>query len=66
MLVAAADDPLMVKSEVTWADAAGLELCVLTTTMRNRRILDANMAAEGDSLPSCGAKRIRSTRSTRT
>jgi hypothetical protein len=47
VLVASVDDALMGKPEVTWADAAGLELCVLTTTMRNRRILDANMAAEG-------------------
>jgi len=47
VLVASADDSLMGQPEVTWADAAGLELCVLTTTMRNRRILDANMAAEG-------------------
>ena len=37
----------MSQPEVAWADATGLELCVLTTTMRNRRILDANMAAEG-------------------
>ncbi|WP_396928338.1 LysR family transcriptional regulator [Mycolicibacterium sp.] len=47
VLVASADDPLMGKANVTWAEAAGLELCVLTTTMRNRRILDANMAVEG-------------------
>lgn len=47
VLVAPADDALMSAPEVTWAGAATLELCALTTTMRNRRILDANMAAEG-------------------
>ncbi|MCV7286945.1 LysR family transcriptional regulator [Mycolicibacterium wolinskyi] len=47
VLVAPADHPLMGESKVAWSDAATLELCVLTPTMRNRRILDANMAAEG-------------------
>jgi DNA-binding transcriptional LysR family regulator len=47
VLVAPADAALMTDPEVTWSDAAAMELCVLTTTMRNRRILDANMAAEG-------------------
>ncbi|OYN75227.1 LysR family transcriptional regulator [Mycolicibacterium sphagni] len=47
VLVASADSELMGKPEVTWAEAAALQLCVLTSTMRNRRILDANMAAEG-------------------
>lgn len=47
VLVAPATDRLMNEQEVTWADAATRELCVLTTAMRNRRILDANMAVEG-------------------
>ncbi|MBU8821529.1 LysR family transcriptional regulator [Mycolicibacterium goodii] len=47
VLVAPADDPLMGEPEVSWADAATRQLCMLTTAMRNRRILDANMAAEG-------------------
>lgn len=47
VLLAPADHPLVAAPEVAWVDAARLELCVLTTTMRNRRILDANMAAEG-------------------
>ncbi|MGP4058842.1 LysR family transcriptional regulator [Mycobacterium sp. 4D054] len=47
VLVAPADDPLMAGAEVSWADASTRQLCALTTTMRNRRILDANMAAEG-------------------
>jgi DNA-binding transcriptional LysR family regulator len=47
VLVAPADHRLMTEGEVSWSDAAALDLCVLTTTMRNRRILDANMAVEG-------------------
>lgn len=47
VLVAPAANHLMNAPEVAWSDAAALELCVLMTTMRNRRILDANMAAEG-------------------
>lgn len=47
VLVAPADHRLMRQPEIAWSDAAELQLCVLTTTMRNRRILDANMAAEG-------------------
>ncbi|BBY76362.1 LysR family transcriptional regulator [Mycolicibacterium parafortuitum] len=47
VLLAPADHPVMGSGEVSWADAAQLQLCMLTTTMRNRRILDANMAAEG-------------------
>ncbi|MDG4667764.1 LysR family transcriptional regulator [Mycobacterium sp. 236(2023)] len=47
VLLAPADHPLMATGEVTWSDAATMDLCALTTTMRNRRILDANMAAEG-------------------
>ncbi|MDH6194728.1 DNA-binding transcriptional LysR family regulator [Mycobacterium frederiksbergense] len=47
VLVAPADHRLMTEAEVSWSDAAALDLCVLTTTMRNRRILDANMAVEG-------------------
>lgn len=47
VLLAPADHPLMGAREVTWSAAADMPLCALTTTMRNRRILDANMAAEG-------------------
>lgn len=47
VLLAPTSHRLMNEVEVSWSDAAALELCVLTTTMRNRRILDANMAAEG-------------------
>jgi DNA-binding transcriptional LysR family regulator len=47
VLLAPADHPLMGAREVRWSAAAELPLCTLTTAMRNRRILDANMAAEG-------------------
>src|SRR5690606_34500005 len=47
VLLAPADHPVMSAREVSWSDAAQLELCMLTTTMRNRRILDANMRTEG-------------------
>jgi DNA-binding transcriptional LysR family regulator len=47
VLVAPSKHPLMQRSEVRWGEAAALPLCALTTAMRNRRILDANMAADG-------------------
>lgn len=46
-LLAPATHPLMKLSAVPWADAAKLPLCALTTAMRNRRIIEANTAAEG-------------------
>ena len=47
MLVAPAAHPVLSQDDVGWADAARLPLCALTTTMRNRRIIDANMASDG-------------------
>jgi DNA-binding transcriptional LysR family regulator len=47
VLIAPASDPLMKATEVGWAQAATLSLCALTPAMRNRRIIDAYMAAEG-------------------
>jgi DNA-binding transcriptional LysR family regulator len=47
VLVAPSEHPLMQRSEVRWGEAAALPLCALTTAMRNRRILDANMTADG-------------------
>lgn len=44
-LLCAADHDLAGRSVVAWADAARLPLCALTSDMRNRRILDAAMAA---------------------
>ncbi|MDT5162634.1 MAG: hypothetical protein QOD59_5476 [Mycobacterium sp.] len=47
VLVAPSAHPLMQRPEVRWAEAAELPLCALTTAMRNRRIIDANMATDG-------------------
>jgi DNA-binding transcriptional LysR family regulator len=47
VLVAPSTHPLMQQPEVRWMEAAELPLCALTTAMRNRRIIDANMAADG-------------------
>ena len=47
VLLAPAGHPIMAQDEIRWAQAAKLPLCALTPTMRNRRIIDANMAADG-------------------
>jgi DNA-binding transcriptional LysR family regulator len=47
VLLAPATHPLMTEEEVRWSDASKLPLCALTPAMRNRRIIDANMAADG-------------------
>jgi DNA-binding transcriptional LysR family regulator len=47
VLLAPATHPLMTEEEVRWSDAAKLPLCALTPAMRNRRIIDSNMAADG-------------------
>src|SRR5258705_9422557 len=47
VLVASSAHPLMQRSEVRWAEAAELPLSALTTAMRNRRIIEANMDADG-------------------
>ncbi|MGH3643631.1 MAG: LysR family transcriptional regulator [Mycobacterium sp.] len=47
VLLASSSHPLMGQDEVRWADAATQPRCTLTTAMRNRRIIDANMAFEG-------------------
>ncbi|MBS1693373.1 MAG: LysR family transcriptional regulator [Actinobacteria bacterium] len=47
VLLAPAAHPLMRNAEVRWSDAAKLPLCALTPAMRNRRIIDGYMAAEG-------------------
>lgn len=46
-LIAPATHPLMTQAEVSWAEAAQLPLCALTTAMRNRRIIESNTAADG-------------------
>ncbi|WP_407661925.1 LysR substrate-binding domain-containing protein [Mycolicibacterium chlorophenolicum] len=47
VLLAPAAHPLMQLGEIRWSDAAKMALCALVPTMRNRRIIDANMAADG-------------------
>jgi DNA-binding transcriptional LysR family regulator len=46
-LMAPATHPLMARAEVPWAEAAQLPLCALTTAMRNRRIIETKIAADG-------------------
>lgn len=47
LLLAPEGSSAMRAEQVGWAQAATLELCALTPDMRNRRIIDARMAAEG-------------------
>ncbi len=47
VLLAPADHAVMRDATVSWAQAAALPMCTLTPDMRNRRILDAGMAADG-------------------
>ncbi|TCO70511.1 LysR family transcriptional regulator [Rhodovulum euryhalinum] len=46
-LVIRADSPLAARKSMTWAEAAGLMLCLLTPDMQNRRIVDRHMAEAG-------------------
>ncbi len=43
-------DPLAGQQEVSWRDAATLDLCTMTPTMRNRQILDRIVALDGAEL----------------
>jgi DNA-binding transcriptional LysR family regulator len=47
VLLAPADHPIMAEDQIRWSQAAKLPLCALTPAMRNRRIIDGNMAADG-------------------
>ncbi len=47
VLLAPATHALMTQDEIRWSQAAKLPLCALTPSMRNRRIIDGNMAADG-------------------
>ncbi|WP_405783318.1 LysR substrate-binding domain-containing protein [Streptomyces sp. NBC_00859] len=47
VLLTPADGPYAGSTEVRWAQAASLPLCLLSPRMRNRRILDENFAADG-------------------
>ncbi|MFC5996434.1 LysR family transcriptional regulator [Pseudonocardia hispaniensis] len=50
LLLVPADNPLAGEPVVDWAAAATVPQCALMSTMRNRRILDATMAAAGATL----------------
>jgi DNA-binding transcriptional LysR family regulator len=46
-LVTAAHLPLGDRASVSWSELAGLDLCLMTRDMQNRRILDRLLAREG-------------------
>ncbi|MBX3569318.1 MAG: LysR family transcriptional regulator [Rhizobiaceae bacterium] len=46
-LIAAAGTPLADRQKVSWAEVAGLPLCLLTPDMQNRRIIDHHLAEAG-------------------
>ena len=46
-LICAPGSPLADRAEVTWADLAGLPLCLLTGDMQNRRIVSQHLAEAG-------------------
>ncbi|MND36184.1 MULTISPECIES: LysR family transcriptional regulator [Rhizobium/Agrobacterium group] len=46
-LIAAAGTPLADQESVTWRQVAGLRLCLLTSDMQNRRIINKHMAEAG-------------------
>ncbi len=48
-LVTTADGPYAGRDSVTWAEARGLALCLLTQDMQNRRILDRLLGQAGPS-----------------
>lgn len=47
MLVCAAASPLAGKDRIGWADLAGHRLCLLTSDMQNRRIINRNLIEAG-------------------
>lgn len=48
-LLVAPDSPIASRSEITWAEAGRLPLCLLTPDMQNRRIIDRRLAEAGAS-----------------
>ena len=46
-LLVASASPLARRRSVTWAEAAGLQLCLLTRDMQNRRIVNQHLAEAG-------------------
>ncbi|MFC3169718.1 LysR family transcriptional regulator [Paracoccus fontiphilus] len=47
MLVCAQDSPLVARDRVAWSDLAGHRLCLLTSDMQNRRIINRNLIEAG-------------------
>jgi DNA-binding transcriptional LysR family regulator len=47
VLLVSLDHPLATQEEVTWGDAATLDLCTMTQRMHNRQILDSAAARDG-------------------
>lgn len=47
LLLAPDDGPLADRDSLGWGDLAGVPMCALTTSMQNRRILDAALAEAG-------------------
>lgn len=47
VLLAPAAAPIMSQDEIPWSQAAKMPLCALTPEMRNRRIIDGYMTADG-------------------
>jgi DNA-binding transcriptional LysR family regulator len=59
LLLTAADGEFAGRAEVGWAELADTEMCLLSPTMQNRRILDAHFAAAGVAvLPSIEADTV--------
>jgi DNA-binding transcriptional LysR family regulator len=50
LLITPVGGPLAGRTRVTWREAASLPLCLLTTDMQNRRILNAHFAEAGATL----------------
>jgi len=47
LLLTPIDGVMADRDSLTWADLAGVPMCALSTTMQNRRILDATLAEAG-------------------
>jgi DNA-binding transcriptional LysR family regulator len=47
VLLVAPESPFAKHDEVTWAEAGGLPLCLLTPDMQNRRLIDRHLAEAG-------------------
>jgi DNA-binding transcriptional LysR family regulator len=46
-LLCRADAPVAARAEIAWAEVAALPLCLLTTDMQNRRIVETHLAEAG-------------------